>query len=379
MARQAHHTHIQGEVLAAKLRPEAAGARRFQHLRFKIQITEGAAMGVAGRGHGVEILGAGHLDDLHGRLSRGAADDKHQVVGRAGRCAQREHLLGQELDDGLRVQHGARLLKQIRLVSRAAALGDEQEFVFLALHRIQIELRRQVGAGVLLGEHVQRGILRVAQVVLGVGMVDPFGERRLVAAAGPDLLALFAHDDRGPGVLAERQQTGGRHIGILEHRQRDHAVVLAGFRIVKDRRDLLQMLWPQEEIDVVESLVREQGQRLRLDAKHRLAIEVLHAHMALRELAVLGVIVFEFEQLLVMKVGCGHGVWGWKVSGSAAGSMATVVCLRLAILGAFHGIKQRRGRDRLRQVVHQRNEHDQQQGHDVRGGAFGKIHGEGEE
>lgn len=172
MTRQADDAHVECKVFAAKLGADAALAGGLKHLRFEFDIAEGAAMLVAGGGQAVVILRGGEFDVFHRRFSRGAADDEGEVVRRARGSAERDHLVGQKLHDALRIEHGASLLIEEGFVRRAAAFGDEEELVGVAIGGIQIELRGQVGAGVLFVEHVQRGVLRVAQVVLRVGEID---------------------------------------------------------------------------------------------------------------------------------------------------------------------------------------------------------------
>src|SRR3546814_4826200 len=77
------------------------------------------------------------------------------------------------------------------LVGRATAFGHEQELVGVALCGIELDLGRQVAAGILLLEHRQRRQLRIAQVGLGIGAVDALRDSLLVAALGPDILALL--------------------------------------------------------------------------------------------------------------------------------------------------------------------------------------------
>ena len=129
----------------------------------------------------VEILGRGELHRLHRQLGRGAADHDRQVIGRARRGAERQHLLLEERHHAVVGEDRRRRLEQERLVGRAAALGDEQELVGVLALGVDLDLRRHVVAGVLLLEHRDRRELRIAQVALQVGVARALGERRLVA------------------------------------------------------------------------------------------------------------------------------------------------------------------------------------------------------
>ena len=94
------------------------------------------------------------------------------------------------------------MLKEEGLVGRAAALGDKQKLVGLAIDRLDLDLCRQVGASIDLFEHTERGDLGIAQVVIPIALEDPARERLGIAATGPYLLPLFGHNDGGAGVLA---------------------------------------------------------------------------------------------------------------------------------------------------------------------------------
>ena len=252
-------------------------------------------------GQAVELLGGGQLDGLHDRVGRGAADDEGEVVGRAGRGAERLHLgdqvveqlLGGEQRLGLLVEHG--------LVGGAAALGDEEELVGVTLGGVEVDLRRQVGAGVLLLVHVERDGLGVAQVLLGVGLVDALGDVFLVVDAGPDLLALLGDDGGGAGVLAGRQlELGGDH-GVAQEGHGDALVVARGFRVGQDLGDLLVVFLAQQEGDVLHGGVGQDGDRLGADPQHFLAGKVVNADIFFRtgNLVVLGFVLGNGIRVLI--------------------------------------------------------------------------------
>ena len=155
-------------------------------------------------GQRVEVARRRELRGLQRELGRRAADHEREVVRRARRGAERAQLLVEPAHQRRRVEQRLRLLEQQALVGRAAALGHEQQLVRVAVDRLDLDLGRQVGAGVLLVVRGERRHLRVAQVVLVVGAEDAAGDRLAVAAAGQDELALLALDDRGAGVLARR-------------------------------------------------------------------------------------------------------------------------------------------------------------------------------
>ena len=190
-------------------------------------------------GSASRYLRRGVLRGLEGVLGAGAADDDRQVVRRAGRRAERRAASRPgSVIIRVRVQDGLGLLVQEGLVRAAAALGHEQELVRVGGRRgrVDLDLRGQVGAGVLLVPHGQRGQLRVAQVEAGVGVVDAAADGLPVVAAGEDPLAPLAHHDRRAGVLAHRQHAGRGDVGVPQQVERDEPVVAAALGVVDDRR-----------------------------------------------------------------------------------------------------------------------------------------------
>lgn len=132
-------------------------------LLLHLQVTEAAAgLRVARRRELVEEFRRRILRRLQRELGRRAADDR-QVVRRAVRGAEQTDLLLQEGHDLVGVQDRLGLLVEVRLVGRPAALGHEQELVgvLVALDRVgvQLDLGRQVAAGVLLLEERHRRIV----------------------------------------------------------------------------------------------------------------------------------------------------------------------------------------------------------------------------
>src|SRR5262249_57008804 len=125
-----------------------------QDLGLEVRVAEGAAVLVARRRERVEVAAARELHRLQRELRRGAADDERQVVGGAGRGAERADLLRDEAQQRLRVEQRLRLLVEEALVRGAASLRDEEQLVLGTRLAVDLDLRRQVRAGVLLGVHV---------------------------------------------------------------------------------------------------------------------------------------------------------------------------------------------------------------------------------
>ena len=123
----------------------------------------------------------------------------------------------------------------------------------------------------------------------------------VLAAFRPDPLALLGEDDRGARVLAHRQHAARRDVRVLQHVERHELVVRGGFRVVEDRAQLLQVRGPQQMRDVVESLGRDQGQRLGRDGEHALPLQACGPDMIGGELAVGRLVGPEREHLLELE------------------------------------------------------------------------------
>ena len=278
MAGETDDADVMGKVLAAELGAEADLAGFLPDLLLEFHVAEGAAGLVAGGREAVIVMGGGELHGEEVLLRGGTADDEGDVVRRAGRGAERLHLLHQERHEGVRIQDGLGHLVQIALVGGTAALHHAQELVFHAFFGVDVDLRRQVALGVDFLIHVQRGVLAVTEVLLRVSLVHAQGEGFLVVEAGPDLLALLAVDDGGAGVLAEGELALGGDLRVAEEHQGDVLVVVGGFRIGENLRHLLVVFTAQEEVHVAESGIGEHREGLGRHLEDLVTLELAHGH-----------------------------------------------------------------------------------------------------
>ena len=266
---QPDDAHVVAEVLAAELRADPDLLRQLEDLLLQLLVPEAVAGRGALGGQLVEVVRGGVLRGLQRVLGAGAADDDRQVVRRAGGRAERADLLLQERHHGGLVQDRLGLLVEEGLVGEPPPLAMKRNLYAPPSVGVQLDLGGQVGAGVLLLPHGQRGHLRVAQVELGVRVVDAPGQGLLVAALGEHVLPALAHDDRRAGVLAHRQHARRRDVGVLQQVERDELVVGAGLGVVDDAAQLGEVGRAQVVRDVVHRLGGERAQRLRLDLEER--------------------------------------------------------------------------------------------------------------
>ena len=261
MPGKSYDAHVVAEVLAAELRSDPERLGQLEDLLLELEVTEAVRIERPGGRQVVEVVRAGVLRGLQRELRARPADHHSQVVRRTRGRAERADLLVEELEHPLGVQDGLRLLEQERLVGGTAALGHEQELVLrrtVGRRRVELDLRRQVGAGVLLLPRGDRRELGVAQVELGVGVVHAPADRHAVVDAGQHALGLLAHHDRGAGVLAHREYAAGGDVHVLEQVERHEAVVARRLRVVDDPPQLREVRRPQVVGDVVHRLGGEQ-------------------------------------------------------------------------------------------------------------------------
>ncbi|CAB4852078.1 unannotated protein [freshwater metagenome] len=303
VARETDDAHIVAEVLAAELGADASVLAELQHLLFKLDVAERVTQLAALGGQVVEVAGAGQLRRLDSALGARAADDHGEVVRRARRSAERLHLLEQPRQQRLLVEQGLRLLEQVALVRAAATLGHEQELVGVAIGGADLDLRRQVVAGVDLVVHVQRRHLAVAQVAGLVRVEHTAGDGLFVAAASADPLTLLGLHDRSAGVLAHRQHAAGGDGRVLQQVERHETVVVAGLGVAEDVAELLQMAGTQEVGDLAHRFLGDQRQRFRVDLQVRAEGRLHRAHMVGGDQTVGGVVVTEGEQFRELELG----------------------------------------------------------------------------
>ena len=150
-------------------------------------------------------------------------------------------------------------------------------------------------------KHRERRHLRVAQVGFQIRLAHTRAQVRFVVRASEDVLALLAEDDRGAGVLARRQYSTGGDVGVLQHLERDEAVVPRGFRIVDDVAELLEVARSEEVRDVAHGFEREPLERRRLHDEDLAAVDPRDLQLLAGELAVRSVVGTELEDLLEIR------------------------------------------------------------------------------
>mmetsp|Transcript_98253 Transcript_98253/g.273296 ORF Transcript_98253/g.273296 Transcript_98253/m.273296 type:complete len:417 (+) Transcript_98253:294-1544(+) len=207
---------VMDEVLASELRTDPQAMAHREDLLLPLGVSVRTSMVVSCLRKVVEVPRRRELHRLQAELRRETADDDGQMVWGARGRAQGHDLLSNEGFQGLWVQQGLRLLVQVGLVGRATALGHEHELVLVAPGRIDLQLCGQIALRVLLGEHSDRRDLGVAQVPLGVSIVNAVRQVFLVLPVSPDEHAPFAHADGGACVLATREHTLRGNDSVLQ-------------------------------------------------------------------------------------------------------------------------------------------------------------------
>ncbi len=222
------------KVFAAELCAETNLMSLFEHLLLELNVAESATVFVACSGQVVVVVSRSELNGEQVLFGTGTSDDEADVVRRAGCRAEGFHLGHEEGHERGGVEDGFGFLVEVRLVGRASAFGDAEEFVLHSLGGFEVNLCRQVAAGVHLVVHVERSVLRVAQVLLGIGLVNAFGDGLFVAESRPYLLSFFTVYDGGACVLADGQLSFGCHFGVAQEGKGHVFVVVGCFRIAED-------------------------------------------------------------------------------------------------------------------------------------------------
>ena len=263
-------------------------------------------MFVAGGGKCVEVFGGGELESFQAGFGAGAAEDEDEVIRRAGAGAEVLEFVGDELFEALRIEQRLGFLVEKHFVGGAATFGDEEKFVLRTLGGVEVDLGGEIGAGVDLFPKVERSDLGVAEVFLGVAVVDAATEPFGIIGSGPDLLAFFSEDGGRAGVLAHRENTARGDLGVFEEGEGDVAVVGAGGGVVLDGGDLLDVFRAEEKRRVVKGVLGEVGESLGRDFEDFPAFKGRGAHTFFGEEAVNGVVGTEGQRVLINEGGRGH-------------------------------------------------------------------------
>eukprot|EP00760_Papus_ankaliazontas_P009754 PhM_4_TR14128/c0_g1_i2/m.90838 len=266
---QTDDADLMGEILSTELRADATAAGDFEHFFLPLHIAERVTcLSITGAWKVVEEAAARELDRLQ-CLFRALTSDNHgNVVRRARGGAEVRHLLCQELNEALWVEHRFCFLVQKALVGAATTLGDEHQLVLVPLRGHNINLRGQIVLRVDFFEHVHGGHLGVAIVVRLVRFPDALGEGLLLVAERDNLLALLAEHNRRARVLARRQDALGGDHGVLEEGKRDELIIRGRFDIIENVSPELKLLVAEKVLDLADGRVGDVRERLGLHDEH---------------------------------------------------------------------------------------------------------------
>ena len=232
VAWQADNANIVSQILAAELCSKAYFVGLDKQFLLQIRVTEGASSLISRRGQVVIILDATQFHGEKILFSRRAADDKADVIGWAGSGSKALHLLDEEGKQRAFVLNGSLCHGvEIGLVGRTATLCHHDEAVFSAFGSLDVDLRGQVAFCVYLVIHVERGVLRVAEIVAGVRIVHAAAKCFLVVKVGPDALSFLSVDDCSACILAEWEHTLNRNFRIAQELQGYVFIVFGGFGV----------------------------------------------------------------------------------------------------------------------------------------------------
>ena len=302
VARTTNNTYIVYQILTTELSTYAALLADIEHLLLPLQIAEVAATLVTRCGQVIEITSRSLLNGCEVGLSRSTTDAECQVVGRTSRSTQILDVLLNELGQVLLGQQRLGLLIQEGLVSRATTLGDEQKLILVALSCIEVDLCGQVGAAILLVEHIEGNYLRVTEVALLVGLINTASNALSIVSARINVLALLTDTDCGTRILTSGQLTLGSYALVEQHRVSHELVVVGSFGIFENVSQLLQVRRTQIERNVVVSLFCQQLQALGINFQNTTTVALNNFHIVFCKETIFRSIVFDGERLLIDEI-----------------------------------------------------------------------------
>ena len=173
VARQTDYADIVSEILTAKLCTQTNLVSLFEKLVLQVDVTEGTTGLITCCRQLVVVLDRSQLHGKKVLLSRSTTDNEGDMVRRTCSCTQTLHLLYEEWEQCTLIldsSFGHRV--EVGLVGRATTLSYHYEAVLVALCSLDVNLGRQVATGVHLIIHIERSVLRIAEVVLCKGVVN---------------------------------------------------------------------------------------------------------------------------------------------------------------------------------------------------------------
>ena len=173
MARQSYHAYVVRHILSSELGAETYLAGLLKELLLELDVTESPSRLVSAGWKSIIIVSGCELYGEKVLLSGSSAHYYRDVIWRAGSSSESPHLLHEERHERTRILDARLgLLIEIGLVGAAASLGYAEETVLHSFSRLYVDLSREIALGVDLVVHIQRGILGITEILLGVSLVN---------------------------------------------------------------------------------------------------------------------------------------------------------------------------------------------------------------
>ena len=132
-------------------------------------------------------------------------------------------------------------MKEVTLVGAAATFGHEQEFVGVAIDSTDLDFGGQVIACVDFVVHRERSHLAVTKVARQVRVEHASSNCFFVAVATENKLTFLTLHDCCARVLTHWQNSTCCNRRVLQKIERNKAIVVAGFGIIKNVAQLLKV------------------------------------------------------------------------------------------------------------------------------------------
>ena len=149
------------------------------------------------------------------------------MIRRTSSSTQRLHLLYEERNQRSLVLNGSLGHGiEIGLIGGTTTFRHHHKLILSTFCSLDVNLCRQVATGIHLVVHVQRCILRVAQVILREGVEDTKAQRLFILETRPYLLTFLTVDNGCTRVLTEREDATCSHLSITQELQGHILIIL---------------------------------------------------------------------------------------------------------------------------------------------------------
>ena len=275
-----------------------------QYLFLQFHITESTTELIAGGRQVIVEVSGSQLHRQQVLLGRSTTDNECNVIGRTSSRTQCLYLFDKERNQRFRIQDSFRFLIEICFIGRTATLSNAKKLILHAFSSFNINLRRKIALRIHFVVHIERGVLRITQILFRICFIDTEREGFFITIARPHLLSFFTVDDSRTRILAEGQHTLRGNFGITQESQSHILIVVTCFGVTQNLSNLFVVRTTQHKRNVTESRISHCGQTLFFNLQDGFSFKLAYGHVVFCKQIILSCILTLLEHGLILERRC---------------------------------------------------------------------------